>query len=509
MYNCTPAQMEQTSQNIVRNVEAPNSRRKSSHPQGQKLSKELLSRHYGLQDVFMLCHSNDVVELANSSHVGHQLFKSLAELNKTKFVENVKRDPKRPIAIRIALQLLNSVTNKGRGKIYIQVSGCDEWKEISDQEEGRGFVFRALLSLFGIEDHVKKPEILPDEEAPPSPQSALKRTASPDLLPPKKRVRFDSSSSPISQEQHPTMRRMDAATTLARMVGEELIEPLKSARGIMSQHAPAETIDSVSSSLSSSDTSATSRRAPKESMQLPAQLMTEKLDLAGSLRTSTKMGFEFPPLSFLAGSFSSKAAAQSRAALNSKGFSVRLSSSGITNSQLRPNDVIVGGSGVGAMDLPSTGNRRFRSLVESKTEAFSKFEKKAMLRMAQVTVSLVHEAGGRLLAIDPKSGLLHEVKKDVAWTKTLRTYKEFVTKHQQMDSIRKFNEAIQKQESMERMQQFVFPGDSRSRVEQMLEEVARAQQGQLNRKMSLHKVPVLNNARVLAFSAKVRPLSPP
>jgi hypothetical protein len=104
--------------------------------------------------------------------------------------------------------------------------------------------------------------------------------------------------------------------------------------------------------------------------------------------------------------------------------------------------------------------------------------------------------------------LLLEVNKDTAWTKTLRTYKEFVSKHQQLDSLRKFNEAIQKQKSLERMQQFAFPASGQNKVQQMLEE-ARARQGELNRKASLPTVPAFNNARVLAFSAKLRQLSPP
>ena len=57
----------------------------------------------------------------------------------------------------------------------------------------------------------------------------------------------------------------------------------------------------------------------------------------------------------------------------------------ITEADISSTDVIVGGSGVGVLDFPNAGNRRFRAMVESKIEIFAKSNRKDMMHRSQFT----------------------------------------------------------------------------------------------------------------------------
>ena len=405
------------------------------------------------QDVYLTQASNSKVELGEPSHVGHQFFRSLAELNRAKFVQNLRNHVDRRVSMRIALTILNSVTDKGRGKIYLQPADSYEWQELTDKEEARSFVFQSLLSLYGAED-------TPVGAVIPLPNIRSRRmddtrSTSPESSPPKKRVRIDSKPPVVLQEQHhhhPQVRRIsqksfDAAKTLALMLNNTCLP----------QPQPTVELDSRNTLPLTAPSKAHARPWAEAGSASISNPVNETSNHAGNRVMATHRSTPKPDKPTLK--------RQRRASQNT---TTTEPPERITESDISSTDIIVGVSGVGVLDFPNAGNRRFRAMVESKIEIFVKSNRRDMMRMAQVTVKIVHDAGGRFLTLGSVPGLLQEVEREKAWSKTLRTYREFLQKHQREDSMRKLKVAIKHQEMLVRMQ--LHSPTGHNRVQQMLQE---------------------------------------
>lgn len=94
---------------------------------------------------------------------------------------------------------------------------------------------------------------------------------------------------------------------------------------------------------------------------------------------------------------------------------------GIEFGNVKACDVLCGGSGEGVLAIRHEGNKRFLKVVESEMEDFCIADDKTKLRIAQQVVEGANPRG-RFLAYNPDSGLWHELKRDKAWFKSLRTF---------------------------------------------------------------------------------------
>jgi hypothetical protein len=385
--------------------------------QSQHVINHLLSSHDS-QDIFLRCKATKV-ELVESKHVGHQFFVSLAEFHRKKFLDGLIADPGASVAFRTALFVLNAILDKGRGKLYVQLKD-GHWKDVKAQTEARDYVFRALATFYDVKESIIEEKLSAKKTASASGSPASEeegprlqegeRARSIESLPPKKRVHFTSLDT--SQETNPSSRRVfgssfAAAQTLASMLARPL-----------------------------ANYSANERLGLPGELHHTTQVDTVSAPVAGNVRLGILRG----------GKYSVPPSPPSLEKSQSKVESIPVLNQGITGSELRATDVIVGGNGVGALDAPNTGNRRFRALIESKIDIFAMCDQSSTLRMAQMTVEVVHRTGGRFLTLIPLTGLLHEIDNEKAWSKTLRTYRELFHRRQQRESVQRLKEAIQEQE---------------------------------------------------------------
>mmetsp|Transcript_8241 Transcript_8241/g.12630 ORF Transcript_8241/g.12630 Transcript_8241/m.12630 type:complete len:526 (+) Transcript_8241:306-1883(+) len=107
------------------------------------------------------------------------------------------------------------------------------------------------------------------------------------------------------------------------------------------------------------------------------------------------------------------------------GSTSKYSSRGIPLSDINESDVLCEGPGKGVIiDATNPGNQRFQALLDLKSRSFRHSSKREKLKIAHLAATLVHESipSGRFLIMNPDSGLWHEIKKDKAWSKALRSF---------------------------------------------------------------------------------------
>ena len=327
------------------------------------------------QDVFLRTQPNGYVSLAKSSHVGHQFFKSLAELNRDNFLNALKRSPKDIMAGRIALTVLTTISGQDRGKIFQQKAGSTEWRLVEDEEEARDLVFQTLKTLFNVDGMYESKEGGGSSGSNSQQDSALP--------PPKKRARIAESTSPTPISDAASF---DAAKTLALMVQQERSAVKKE---VVTAPQPSMLSDAHSAAVQNGLVSEAQNKLPFFSMH--QQQGTVPL-IAFGRPTPVIEGIPMPAL--------------------------------------KETDILVGASGQGVLELPHIGNQRFHSLVGSKLSLFFQGDKMNKLRVAQLCVTLIHESfpRGRFLIPNPSDGLCYEVSKEKAWSKTLRTFKAHMVK---------------------------------------------------------------------------------
>ena len=295
-------------------------------------------------DVLMEEDQDKRVHLVPSLHVGHELFRSLAELNRATFMDSIKRGD--ALADSIALSIVNTIQAKGGGKLYRRKTHTKEWYEVNTPSEANDLVFRALKTM------------LCSSEAP--------LTNTPE--PPRRRVTFctDERRAATPPSPRPSITTEEAAAALLMVTG------------------------------ASPDQVALVHDRDRTSLVHHASF-PKRPSLRTAIRTISRQQLPCPNSDFKA------------------------DCPGVPLSQVRATDVLCGGSGHGALAVDHQGTQRFLSIVDAQLDEFCKADKKKQLRMAQYATEFATPRA-RFLAYRPSTGLWHELKREKAWFKSLRTF---------------------------------------------------------------------------------------
>lgn len=340
------------------------------------------------QDVFFESDEFGRIHLVEGNHAGNHFFRSLAELNRTRFVTHNVGD-------RVTLSIVHTIWNKGKGKIYIRnPDENDEWTEVSKIGNAQTIVSKALESLLEI----PRPR---QEEGGGVPSDFVAMTTTTNEQPAvEPSINEQESSIPEQEVSDATERRHSART----LIGASSLLMIQSVRAELEQ-----------------DYEEAEEKEEKEALQVKFEntniAMIESFDSNSS--SSTPSSPEPDHAKAAASIPKSKPERRRRSACPASDFVSE--QPGIEFANVKPYDVLCGGSGEGVLATRHEGNKRFLKVVEAELEDFYSADDKTKLRIAQQVV----EGGnprGRFLAYNPDSGLWHELKRDKAWFKSLRTF---------------------------------------------------------------------------------------
>jgi len=344
------------------------------------------------QDVFLEPDGAGRISLAESNNAGNHFFRSLAELNRTKFIDQDAGD-------RVALSMVHTIWNKGQGKIYFRAEQTDEWRVISKIGEAQNLVLLALETLFGVETHqellsANAVGVLMNEQVVLSSEEV------------------SSSSSPmehIPSEQCGAKERRHSANTL------------EAASSLLLVQEAAGELD-----FEDSDEDEPPKEGEQEEKtELQVKFENSNIPMVASFDSSSSASPPSSPESDHAQANGATAGTikkpekRRRSACKLSDFVAN--QPGLEFSNVSSNDVLCGGSGEGVLAIRHEGNKRFLKALESEMEDFHKSDDRGKLRIAQQAVEHSNPRG-RFLAYNPETGLWHQLMREKAWFKSLRTF---------------------------------------------------------------------------------------
>lgn len=401
------------------------------------------------QNVFFEADEEGKIHLSQGDHAGSHFFKSLAELNRTKFVQQENEAS----GDRVALSMVHTIWNKGQGKIFLLNGETNQWKEVRKIGEAQSLVFRALENLFDVQRHNSFPTRLLTipyiKREQPSELNAHETT-----LNNQNEEQGDSTqrrhSATTLEAASSLLLVQEAAAELEQEENEQLAGNHEEMNDIERQVTDKEQMDEQQeeeeTNVQGNDEQQEDEQMAEQQAETQEQTEEEQpIEQDGEEKTDLQVKFENTNVAMVA-SFESNNSSLSpssspeldhakdssptakppkkperrrRSACPSTDYVA--DRPGIEFASVDSTDVLCGGSGEGVLAIRHEGNKRFLKVIEAGMEDFHKSDDRGKLRIAQQTVEN-NVPRGRFLAYNPETGLWHELKRDKAWFKSLRTF---------------------------------------------------------------------------------------
>lgn len=361
------------------------------------------------QDVFFERDLAGRIQVVDGDNAGTHFFRSLAELNRTKFVEQGAS-----AGDRVALSMVHTIWNKGQGKIYIRDEVTHEFAEVTKIGEAQSVIFRALENMFNVEAHNSFQEMvagIPNIGGSNEQQQAVS----------------NEEESKIEQEDSAGTERRHSATTL---------EAASSLLLVQEAAAELDQDEDEDKPVEAKPQGQLKSEPEEEKSELQVKFESTNIAMINSFDSGSSSSSSSPPSSPETGRSKAAAAASGkpkkperrrRSACATADFVA--DKPGIAFAKVASTDVLCGGSGEGVLAIRHEGNKRFLKVIEAQIEDFGKSDDKGKLRMSQQTAEHAIIPRGRFLAYNPETGLWHELKREKAWFKSLRTFLKWQSRH--------------------------------------------------------------------------------
>ena len=396
------------------------------------------------QDVFLVQKENGKVELVDSVHVGHQYFQSLAELNRTKFMASLNRNENGIVAKGIALSLVKSIQNKGKGKILLATRKSDsrqatlndssdsttalpkeDFKEIGSGEEAKMMIFKTMMQMFAVGERGTQNDDCQDknlttshERKRPATKDMSLQSERPDSSPTSayKRPRlFSEPDVEISMPKDPSVVVQPSAMLDSLYLGRPAAQ-----LGLLGHRHGIRESQEMSRF--------TNCMTPTEPVKAASAAATGIV--FGAAPATAAMAIPTAPNTSLPQQREGLSAIQTTSGANTASATLR----GVSFTALRQFDVLCGGDGTGVLKIAHPGNRVVQDLVDFHLQHIVAEASAAQrLRIAQEIVALVPlqqpTSPGRFMAANGRTGLWYEVGEREAVSRVLVTLQNRLNEH--------------------------------------------------------------------------------